>query len=157
MSDLHQERLKLITRRQFFRDCGTGLGTLALASMLNERLFALDQGLATAPDPLLPRAPHFAPKAKNIIYMHMAGAPSQLDLFDYKPKLVELNNQKIPESMIKGERFAFIKGVPKLLGTPHTFKKFGQSGEEISDALPHIAGIADEIAVIRSMKTDQFN
>ena len=93
------ERLKLITRRQFFRDCGTGLGTLALASLLNDRLFAAGPGLEI---PLAPKAPHFAPKAKNIIYLHMAGAPSQLDLLDYKPKLNELNNQKIPEEMIKG-------------------------------------------------------
>jgi hypothetical protein len=89
--------------------------------------------------------------------MHMAGAPSQLDLFDYKPKLVELNNQPIPESLIQGERFAFIKGVPKLLGTPHTFNRHGQAGAEISGALPHLASIADEIAIVRSMKTDQFN
>src|SRR5437764_857160 len=104
--DLLQERLKFVTRRQFFRDCGTGLGTLALASMLNEKLFATAPSSTAAPDLLAPKPPHFAPKAKNIIYMHMAGAPSQLDLFDYKPKLVELNNQKIPEEMIKGERFA---------------------------------------------------
>jgi hypothetical protein len=157
MNSFNQERLKLITRRQFFRDCGTGLGTLALASLLNDRLVAAEPSAAVAPDPLLPRLPHFAPKAKNVIYMHMAGAPSQLDLFDYKPKLVELNNQKIPESMIKGERFAFIKGVPKLLGTPHTFNKYGQSGAEISDALPCLSRIADEITIIRSMQTDQFN
>ncbi len=155
--NLHTERLKLVTRRQFFRDCGTGLGTLALASLLNDKLFAGETEPLPGPDNLLPRAPHFAPKAKNIIYMHMAGAPSQLDLFDYKPKLVELNNQKIPESMIKGERFAFIKGVPKLLGTPHCFKRFGKSGAEISDALPYISSIADEIAIVRSMYTDQFN
>jgi hypothetical protein len=148
------ERLKLITRRQFFRDCGTGLGTLALASLLNDKLFAATSGLDI---PLAPKAPHFAPKAKNIIYLHMAGAPSQLDLLDYKPKLNELNNQKIPEEMIKNERFAFIKGVPKLLGSPHQFARYGASGAEISDALPHLATVADEIAIIRSMKTDQFN
>jgi hypothetical protein len=151
------DQLKLVTRRQFFRDCGTGLGTLALASLLNDRLFA-SVGDAPAPtDPLLPKKPHFAPKAKNVIYMHMAGAPSQLDLFDYKAKLVELNNKPIPESLIKGERFAFIKGVPKLLGTPHEFQHYGKSGAHISDALPHIASIADEIAIVRSMHTDQFN
>src|SRR5436189_5842736 len=135
--NLREETLKLVTRRQFFKDCGTGLGTLALASLLNDKLFA---AAARSADPLFPKAPHFEPKAKNIIYMHMAGAPSQLDLFDYKPKLVELNNQSIPESLIKGERFAFIKGVPKLLGTPHVFKKHGKSGAEISDALPYLAG-----------------
>src|SRR5437773_7532208 len=103
--NLKDETLKLVTRRQFFKDCGTGLATLALASLLNDKL------LATVPAPndsLAPKAPHFAPKAKRIIYLHMAGAPSQLDLLDYKPKLVALNNQKIPEEMIKGERFAFI-------------------------------------------------
>jgi uncharacterized protein (DUF1501 family) len=155
--NLRQEQLKLITRRQFFRDCGTGLGTIALASLLNDRLLADESSATPAPDALAPRPSHFPSRAKNIIYMHMAGAPSQLDLFDYKPKLVEWNNQKIPEEMIKGERFAFIKGVPKLLGTPHRFQKYGQSGAEISDALPYIASIADEIAVVRSMKTDQFN
>src|SRR6185369_13954872 len=152
--NLREETLKLVTRRQFFKDCGAGLGTLALASLLNDKLFA---AAASPADPLFPKVPHFAPKAKNIIYLHMAGAPSQLDLLDYKPKLVELNNQKIPEEMIKNERFAFIKGVPKLLGTPHKFKKHGQSGAEISDALPYLATIADEIAIVRSMRTDQFN
>ena len=155
--DPRQEQLKFITRRQFFRNCGAGLGSIALASLLNEKLFANAATNLAQPDPLLPRVPHFAPKAKSIIYMHMAGAPSQLDLFDYKPKLIELHNQTIPESLIKGERFAFIKGVPKLLGTPHAFSRHGQSGAEISEVLPHLASIADEIAIIRSMKTDQFN
>ncbi|MBI3414861.1 MAG: DUF1501 domain-containing protein [Verrucomicrobia bacterium] len=152
--NLHEEKLKLITRRQFFRDCGTGVGSIALASLLNENLLATP---AASADPLLPHAPHFAPKAKNIIYLHMAGAPSQLDLLDYKPKLRELNNQKVPEELIKNERFAFIKGVPKILGTPHRFMRHGQSGQEISAALPHLATVADEIAIVRSMKTDQFN
>jgi len=152
--NLREETLKLVTRRQFFKNCGAGLGTLALASLLNDKLFA---AAASPADPLFPKVPHFAPKAKNIIYLHMAGAPSQLDLLDYKPKLVELNNQKIPEEMIKNERFAFIKGVPKLLGSPHKFRKHGQSGAEISDALPYLATIADEIAIVRSMRTDQFN
>jgi hypothetical protein len=155
--NLREERLQCITRRQFFRDCGTGLGTLALASLLNENLFAVNSTETLPADPLLPKAPHFAPQAKSIIYMHMAGAPSQLDLLDYKPKLVELNNQKIPETMIKGERFAFIKGVPRILGTPHQFKRYGKSGAEISDALPYLGTIADDIAIVRSMKTDQFN
>jgi len=149
------EYLKHVTRRQFFRHCGTGLGTLALTSLLNPRLLAADP--AAASDPTLPRPPHFAPKARQVIYLHMAGAPSQLDLLDYKPKLVELDGQKVPESLIQGERFAFIKGVPRVLGTPHKFTRHGKSGQEISAALPHLAEIADDICIIRSMRTDQFN
>ncbi len=150
----HLDKLERTTRRQFFRDCGTGLGTLALGSLLNPGLLAASSGLE---DPTAPKAPHFAPKARNVIYLHMAGAPSQLDLLDYKPRLVQLNGQKVPEEIIKNERFAFIKGVPNLLGTPHVFKKFGQSGQEISDALPFLSEIADDICIIRSMRTDQFN
>lgn len=155
-----REYLKLVTRRQFFRNCGTGLGTLGLASLLNPELFGATTGSASpAPtgDPTLPRPPHFAPRAKNVIYLHMAGAPSQLDLLDYKPKLVELDGQRVPESLIKGERFAFIKGVPRVLGTPHTFTRYGKSGQEISSALPHLPKIADDICIVRSMRTDQFN
>jgi hypothetical protein len=147
------EQLKLVTRRQFFRDCGTGLGTLALSSLLNPDLLA---GAAPA-ESTSPRPPHFAPKARNVIYLHMAGAPSQLDLFDYKPKLQKYNGQKVPEEIIKNERFAFIKGVPNLLGTPHEFRRYGRSGQEISDALPHLATVADELCIVRSMRTDQFN
>ena len=120
----HEQRLRSLTRRQFFRDCGAGLGSLALASLLNQKLFA---GPVNDLNPLAPRAPHFPARIKRVIYLFMAGAPSQLDLFDHKPKLNELHNQPVPESLIKGERFAFIKGIPKLLGSPHTFKKYGQS------------------------------
>jgi hypothetical protein len=151
--NLHQEILKYRTRRQFFKDCGTGLGTLALASLLNESLFAG----APASDPLAPKPPHFPARAKRIIYLHMAGSPSTLDLFDYKPKLIELNGKPCPESYIRGQQFAFIKGVPKLLGTPHKFAKHGRSGQEISSALPHLARVADDIAIVKSMRTDQFN
>lgn len=154
---LKADHLLRRTRRQFFRDCGVGLGTLGLASVLNERLLGGAPAAPAAVDSMAPRAPHFAPKAKRIIYLHMAGAPSQLDLFDYKPKLVALNNQRVPEDIIKNERFAFIKGVPRLLGTPHRFQKHGKSGQEISEVLPHLAGIADELCIVRSMKTDQFN
>lgn len=155
----NHEFLKHVTRRQFFRDCGTGLGALALTSLLNPRLLAgaAERSPATASDPNLPRSPHFAPKARNVVYLHMAGAPSQLDLLDYKPKLVELDGQRVPESLIQGERFAFIKGVPRVLGTPHTFTRYGKSGQEISSALPHLPEIADDICIVRSMRTDQFN
>lgn len=154
MSNRREEALKVVTRRHFFSQTGLGIGTIALSALLNENLFS---AAATARNPLVPKAPHFAPKAKRIIYLFMAGAPSQLDLFDYKPKLNELDGQKIPEEIIKGERFAFIKGIPDLLGSPHKFSRHGQSGAEISELLPHIAQIADEIAIIRSMHTDQFN
>ena len=149
---LHEELLRQRTRRQFFRDCGTGVGTLALASLLNENLFATPAG-----DPLAPKHPHVRAKAKNIIYLHMAGAPSTLDLFDYKPKLIELNGKPCPDSYIRGQQFAFIKGTPKLLGTPHQFARYGQSGQEMSNILPHLATVADELVIVRSMYTDQFN
>src|ERR1700693_2634519 len=111
MMNLREEILKYRTRRQFFKDCGTGLGTIALASLLNDKLFAAPP---PADDPMAPRQPHFAAKAKNIIYLHMAGAPSTLDLFDHKPKLNELNGQPCPDSYIRGQQFAFINsGQPK--------------------------------------------
>ena len=109
-----QKELQLITRRHFFSSSGFGIGTLALGSLLEERLFA--------------QAPHFAPKAKSVIYMFMAGAPSQLDLFDYKPALTRYDGQPVPADVIKGERFAFIKGTPKLLGSPHPFARHGRCG-----------------------------
>src|SRR5207244_7172541 len=120
------------------------IGSVALASLLDDKLFASDGAFLTG-NTLAARAPHFAPKAKRAIYLHMAGAPSQLDLFDYKPKLVELNGQDCPESLYKKERFAFIKGVPKMLGTPHQFSRHGQCGAQLSELLPHLATVADEI------------
>src|SRR5439155_15042869 len=107
--------------------------------------------------PLAPKRPHFRARAKRIIYLHMAGAPSTLDLFDHKPKLNELNGRPCPDSYIRGQQFAFIKGVPKLLGSPHKFAKRGKSGQVMSDLLPNLAEVADELCVVRSMFTDQFN
>ncbi|HUS07880.1 MAG TPA: DUF1501 domain-containing protein, partial [Bryobacteraceae bacterium] len=141
------EHLKTLTRRHFFQQSGLSIGPLALSSMLSRDLSA-----QTAP-----HRPHFAPKAKNIIFLFMAGAPSQLDLFDFKPKLMEFDGKPVPAEVIKGERFAFIKGVPKLLGSPHTFAKHGQSGAELSNLLPHLAGIADQVSFVKSMHTTQFN
>jgi Protein of unknown function (DUF1501) len=144
--------LRAITRRHFFRQTGFGIGGLALTALLDEKLFA--QGA----DPLAPRAPHFAPKAKHIIYLFMAGAPSQLDLFDHKPALQQHDGQEIPADFIpKGERFAFIKGTPRLLGSPFSFTRHGQSGAELSELLPQLATIADDIAIVRSIHTTQFN
>jgi hypothetical protein len=149
---MHPKELQLQTRRHFFQQAGFGIGSLALGSLLNESLFA-----QAASNPITPKMPHFAPKAKQIIFLFMAGAPSQLDLFDYKPALNRYNGQPVPQDVIKGERFAFIKGTPTLLGSPHTFARHGKCGAELSNLLPHLATSVDDIAFIRSMQTTQFN
>src|SRR5919201_1267131 len=150
---MHPTVLREITRRHFFKQSGFGIGGLALSALLDEKLFAQQP-----PSQLASRAPHFAPKAKQIIYLFMAGAPTQLDLFDNKPALQKHDGEEIPSEFIpKGERFAFIKGTPRLLGSPFIFKKYGQSGAELSELLPHLATIADEIAIVRSVHTTQFN
>jgi hypothetical protein len=147
-----------ITRRHFFRQAGVGIGSVALASLLDERLFAAaGQDAASAGAAGAQPGTHFAPKAKQIIYLFMAGAPSQIDMFDHKPKLQQLDGEPIPEEIVKGERFAFIKGTPRLLGSPFTFGRHGQSGAEISSLLPHLARHADDLAIVRSMHTTQFN
>lgn len=150
--------LRQMTRRTLLRSCGYGVGSLALGSLLSESLMALLQEPSTdLVNPLLPKPPHFPAKAKSVIFLFMAGAPSQIDLFDPKPKLVEHHMQPIPEELIKGERFAFIKGVPKLLGSPFKFEKVGQAGHQISELLPHLKTVADDLTFIHSMETDQFN
>jgi Protein of unknown function (DUF1501) len=155
-SELRRDKphaLRDITRRHFFKRSGFGIGALALSALIDDKLFA-----EQAPSPLAPRPPHFAPKAKNIIYLFMAGAPTQVDLFDHKPALQKHNGEEIPAEFVpKGERFAFIKGTPRLLGSPFVFSKHGQSGAELSELLPHLATIADEIAIVRSVHTTQFN
>jgi len=148
-------QLEAITRRCFLRQSQLGVGALALASLMGDTLAAGPAGIEN--DPLAPKPPHFRAKAKRIISLHMAGAPPQQELFDYKPKLVELNGQLCPEEFLKNERFAFIKGHPKLLGTPYKFHARGQSGVSISELLPCLGEVADELAVVRSMYTDQFN
>ena len=143
------------TRRCFLRQSGVGLGGVALAALLDERLFGAAPSRSA--NPLAPKSPHFPAKAKHVISLHMAGAPPQLELFDYKPALQKMNGQPCPESLFKKERFAFIKGVPKMLGTPYKFAKHGRSGVEMSELLPNLATVADELVLIRSMHTDQFN
>src|SRR6478735_10091836 len=123
--DFTREHAQLITRRHFFRRCNSGIGALALASMLGQNLFA---SAADAPNPLAPKLPPLAAKAKRVIYLHMSGSPPQHDLFDYKPKLIEMNGQPCPDSFLKGERFAFIKGHHKCLGTQQKFHQHGASG-----------------------------
>lgn len=150
---MNDDRIRDMTRRHLLKMAGYGVGNLALASLLAETGMAMG-----GPDGQLhPVGPHFAPKAKRVVFLFMAGAPSQLDLFDPKPMLNKHDGEPCPEELIKGERFAFIKGRPKLLGSPHTFTKCGQSGIEMGNYLPHIQKIADEMCLVRSMHTDQFN
>ncbi len=139
------------TRRYFLGAAGTGLGALALNQLT---------GMANDPtnkNPLAPRGSHFPAKAKRVIYLHMTGSPPNLDLFDHKPKLIELDGQDAPDSVIKGREFAFTTGVPKLLGTRHQFEPSGQCGMLLSDCLPHLKQVADELCVVHSMHSDQFN
>ncbi|MCP5559032.1 MAG: DUF1501 domain-containing protein [Verrucomicrobiaceae bacterium] len=150
---LAQERLQLTTRRQFLNSAGQlSLGAIALNAMTAE-----DAAASPAANPLAMRKPLFPAKAKRVIYLHMSGAPPHLDLFDYKPELVKRDSQNCPDSFLKGRRFAFTTGVPKLMGTPRTFKQYGKAGMWMSDAVPHFQTIADEITMVRSMHTDQFN
>jgi hypothetical protein len=132
------------------------MGNAALADLLMGSGFALS-GAGERPDPLAPKAPHFAPKAKNVILMFMEGGPSQLDLFDPKPALQKWNGQPLPESVTKDLRLAFIKPTAAVMASPRVFKPHGQAGIEISDLLPNLAGCADDICLVRSMHTDAFN
>jgi hypothetical protein len=108
-------------------------------------------------NPLLPKLPHFAPKAKRVIYLHLTGSPPHLDLWDHKPELVKRDGQECPDEYIKGKKFAFTSGTPKLMGSPRTFKQYGKNGLWMSDAIPHLHGVADDLCIINSMTTDHFN
>ncbi len=153
---LSLKRAQGVTRRQFFRQSGLSLGTLALGGLMagNQAARAV---AAPSENPLVLRPPQFAPRAKAVIYLHMSGAPPSLDLFDWKPKLAELHLKPCPEELLKGQRFAFIKGVPKLLGSPYKFLQHGQSGAWVSETLPQFSRIVDDVAIIKSVYTDQFN
>jgi hypothetical protein len=144
-----------ITRRHFLRDSQVGLGALAL-SLLAGKGRGAEIALDPA-NPLAPRGSHYPAKVKNVIYLHMAGSPPHLDLFDYKPELVRRNGESCPESFLKGRRFAFTSGVPKLLGTPQKFAQQGKSGAWVSEALPELAKMVDGLTFIKSMHTEQFN
>src|SRR6266852_6112828 len=146
-NELRSEYAKLVTRRWFFRQCGVGLGGIALASLLDADK-ALGAVAPQASNPLAPHPPHFAAKAKAVIYLFMAGAPSQLELFDYKPKLTEYDGKPMPDEFIKGKRFAFMdtftKEHPKCLGSRRRFARHGRSGAYVSECLPHLAGVVDD-------------
>jgi hypothetical protein len=144
------------TRRHFFANAGLSIGSIGLASLMNGgNLFGAKADRQT--NPLAPQEPHFPARAKQVIFLFMAGGPSHLELFDYKPKLQEMDGQIIPDSYVKNKRFAFLKKDAKLLGTRRKFRKWGECGAEISELLPNIASIADDIAIIRTMKTEVFN
>jgi len=148
-----------IARRHFFNECGIGVGKMALAGLLSQQMGNAAFGaIPSAPEnPLAPRPPHFPAKAKSVIYLFMAGAPSHLDLFDYKPKLAQYEGKSIPPEVIGGQRYAFIRPDAAAMGPQFKFAKHGNCGAEISEALPHLAKVVDEICLINSIKTDQFN
>ena len=141
-----------VSRRWFFKECGVGLGAIALKSLMADNLVA-----APAPNPLAPKKPHFDAKAKSVIYLFMAGAPSHLELFDNKPALAKHDGTLPPPELLKGYRAAFINPQSKLLGPKFKFSKYGKSGAELSELLPHLGEIADDVAIVKSMHTDAFN
>ncbi|MEX0676959.1 MAG: DUF1501 domain-containing protein [Pirellulales bacterium] len=149
------------SRRDFLTTAASGLGAIALANALAaDGVLSRAEGATTSRDvnPLATRPPHFPPKAKSCIFIFLEGAPSQIDLFDPKPKLNELHGQKLPESMVKNVRFAFLKkDTATLMGSKRTFAKHGQCGMELCDLLPHLGSVADDLLLVRSMHTDQFN
>jgi uncharacterized protein (DUF1501 family) len=145
--------LRESTRRQFFESCGVGLGKIALGSLLAGG----SATSAAAADPLAPKRPPMPARAKRVIYLFMAGAPSQLELFDAKPKLRELDGKPIPPEVIRGQRYAFIQPDAAVLAPRFAFSRHGRSGAELSEVLPHLAGVADELAIVKSVHTDQFN
>ncbi len=144
-----------ITRRHFFQSSSLGLGAIALQTLLARDASATPQSPTQNPQSSKP--PMFAPKAKRVIYLHMPGSPSQLELFDYKPELEKLHLKDAPPSFLAGKRFAFIKGVPKILAGQFKFKQHGQSGQWVSELLPHFAKVVDKTCIIRTVNTDQFN
>ena len=160
LKEVGERSMKAETRRHFLKESAMGLGALAMGALMG----SCGTGASSAPSivfdparPLLPRPPHFPGKAKSVIFLHMAGAPSQLELFDYKPQLMKMDGMDCPPSFLEGKQFAFIRGVPKMLGPQATFAQRGQSGAWISDHLPHFSTIADEVSFLKAMTTDQFN
>jgi hypothetical protein len=141
---------QILTRRLLLQKFGQGLGAIALGSLLQEKSRAQD-------DPLRARLGTITARVKNIIYMHMVGAPSQLDLFDYKPMLRRYDGQPVPHELIEGQRFAFLRGHPKLLGTRFRFSRHGKSGLELSEVLPYLGEVADDLTLIKTVHTEEFN
>ena len=145
------EQIQQATRRHFIKHTFAGLGGMALGSLINPK------AMAKSADPLAAKPPHFPAKAKRVIYLHLTGSPPNLDLYDYKPELVKRDGQDCPAEFLKGKKFAFTSGTPKLLGTRRNFKQYGKGGLWLSDAIPHLHEVADEMCMIHSLNTDQFN
>ena len=161
---IHQEAKKLElefhTRRHFLQQCRTGMGMLALGSLLDGcNFFGGDMGnhSISHANPLAAKASPLPGKAKSVIFLHMAGAPSQLEMFDYKPALQKMDGMDCPDSFIQGKKFAFIRGVPKLLGPQAEFKQFGESGIWLSNHMPYFPSVVDDVAILKAVSTDQFN
>ena len=149
------ERARLLTRRHFLKQSGTvSVGSMALAGLLNPQSAI---GNSQSSNPLAPQPARALAKAKRVIFLHMSGGPPHLDMFDYKPELVKRNDEPCPDSLLKEKKFAFTSGVPKLLGTPQKFARHGRSGAWLSEAVPNIASLADDLTFIKSMHSDQFN
>jgi len=151
--DSLQQQLQTVSRRRLFQRTGCGLGAMALGSMLAADAPALGADATTSADPIS----HFPARAKNVIFVHLVGAPSHLDLFDHKPKLTELDGQPMPDELWEGLRLAFIREKPNLLGTRFKFQQHGESGVELSELLPHLAGVADELCILKGLHTEHFN
>ena len=154
---MKQELLKHETRRHFFERCGVGVGSIALSSLLQRDASAVTE-LSSA-NPLAPKQPDFAGKAKTIIYLFMAGGPSQLEMWDHKPQLAALHGKPIPESYIEGKRFAFMDSSHRteLLGPRRSFTRYGETGTWVSELLPYTGGIVDELTILKTCQTELFN
>jgi len=159
IKEANETNIRYHTRRHFLKECAMGFGGLALGSLLQACGSSTgNYNIAYDPaHPLAPKLPMFPARAKNVIYLHMAGAPSQLELFDYKPELLKLDGQLCPPSLVEGKRFAFIRGIPKMLGPQAKFEQRGQSGAWVSENMPHLASVVDEISFLKACTTDQFN
>ncbi|OUT58777.1 MAG: sulfatase [Rhodopirellula sp. TMED11] len=160
--DFRTSLLQHQTRRHFLGNAGAGIGAAALASLIGPGTGAsAEEGARTAlrqvDNPLAPRQPHFPAKAKRVIYLHMTGSPPNLDMFDYKPELIKRSDQECPDEFLAGRKFAFTSGTPKLMGSPRKWKQVGENGMWMSDAVPHFHEVADEMCLVHSMHTDQFN
>jgi hypothetical protein len=160
IKEANEAALSFYTRRHFLRESAMGLGALALGSLIGGcggKGSTAAHNVIDVTNPLAPKLPPAFGKARSVIYLHMAGAPSQLELFDYKPDLMKLDGLDCPQSLLEGKRFAFIRGVPKMLGPQVAFKQYGQSRAWVSDNLPHFSGIVDDVSFLKAVTTDQFN